>query len=181
MIKIYGDIKDVEGRRTGLNYITETMSYFSLEVKPKDFNDTDRMIVKTIDNAVYLGNNLFKTPFGIATKDQLSSGCITALVINYWIKNNMKNKIIRVSSCGPNALQIIFDLVDNTDIALIQKPTSLGDLETNAIINYNDGEFIGDLWEYRVHLLKVSRLKAEQMAHEDERYYAELAKQNGSV
>lgn len=181
MIKIYGDIKDAKGRRTGLNYIKETLNYFSLMIKPKDFNDTDRMIIKTIDNAEYIGSNLFKTPFGIATKEQLSSGCITALVVNYWLKNNMKNKIIRVSSCGPNALQIIFDLVDNTDIALIQKPTSLGDLETNAIINYNDGEFIGDLEEYRVHLLEVAYIRSKQMQEEDERYYAELAKQNGSV
>lgn len=153
MIKIYEDTEKLNKVYDNIGDIYHIRGYFKYNVFSQDFDDTDLMIIRTLDKAELIADNLFKTPFGIATKEQLSSGSITALIINHWIKNHIDNMAINVISCGPNALSIIYDLVNDTSIALIQEPMYMVGATTQHEIDYNDGEFTGNIEEYKDFIL----------------------------
>lgn len=155
MIKIYGSTSDLKGKYKGFEDIRKIRSYFRMVISTDDFDDTDRMIVKKIDNAEVIGDDLFRTPEGIAYKDQLSSGSIISLIINYWLKNSINDKAIRVTSCGPNALNIIYELVNDTDVVIIQRPMIMDGADTPHEICYNDGEFRGSFEEYEIFLMDL--------------------------
>lgn len=157
MIRIYGDKSDAErSNYKCLNSIQEIKRYFRLSVFPMDFDDTDLMILKTIDNAERIGDGVIKTPFGLTTKEHITSGSTIALIINYWIKNNIGNVAIRVTSCGPNALNIVYELANNKNIALIQKPMFMRGANTSHDIVYNDGEYEGNFDGFKDLLLDLS-------------------------
>lgn len=155
MIQIYSDKEHLNSKYKDIGVI---WAYFDSHIFFKDFDSTDEKIMATIDQAVIKDRefSMMKTTLGVANKSKLSSGCKTALIVNYLLKNNKQNRAIDVISCGGNALSIIYDLVNDTSIALIQRPMITDNANTEHTINYNDGEFTGNFNEYCLHLIGLS-------------------------
>ena len=87
---------------------------FNLHINASQFDDSDLQAMKIIDNAELLDKNtgLIKTPFGLASIKNLSTGCKTVLVYNYCYRHGVR-KIISANECGANALSVLFDLMDS--------------------------------------------------------------------
>lgn len=129
----------------GIESIGDIPSVFSLHFDCLEADETDRQILKTIDNAeiVDAETDLIKTPFGLCSKEYLSNGCKTALVANWMKKNGITNYAVDAISCGCNALDIIYQVLDNTGICVIQYGLPTHTCKWQGIIDYDDGKFTG--------------------------------------
>ena len=98
------------------NFIGDVESMFNLHVDPTDFNDNDLKAMREIDNAELLDRNtgLIKTPYGLCSVKNLSTGCKTVLVYNHCYRNGIR-KIINANESGANALAILFDIIDSNN------------------------------------------------------------------
>lgn len=72
-------------------------------------------IIQQIDNAlpIFSGGvftNLFKTPFGVISAEQLSSGTKSCILFMYRMKHQDLDWILSVDSMGDNAKKYMFDL-----------------------------------------------------------------------
>lgn len=105
-------------------YLDDCEAFFDAKVSSKEFTDKDLDIIKKIDNAVLLDKDIgtVRTPFGVASIENLSSGCKTVLVLQYLIRNSndYSGKILLdVTACGYNALDILFNLVSSAHIDIV--------------------------------------------------------------
>lgn len=106
-------------------------SYFNITISARDLDSTDLDIMKHIDDAELLDNNLgtIKTKFGITSLRHLSTGCKVVLSYRYIIKNNVyKNGVLDITECGFNALEELFSAVDD-----------FNDSRTIFILRHTDG------------------------------------------
>ena len=94
------------------NFIKDIESMFNLHINSKDFDEDDLNSIRVIDNAEVLDltTGLIKTPYGLTSIKDLSTGCKTVLVYNYCRKNNI-NKVINITEGGANALNVLFELM----------------------------------------------------------------------
>ena len=101
-------------------------SFFNINISSKEFNYTDIEIIKNIDNAELIDKNTgeIRTPYGLTSIRNLSTGCKT--VLNFIYINSTRNKYeqikaIDVTECGWNALEELFSLYEkiNSDTILI--------------------------------------------------------------
>lgn len=155
MIRIYSDENKLPKGYESLGDIWNIRAYFENNVFTSKFDKVDVDIVKAIDRAEVYSKNIFKTPYGIIPKDKLSSGSITALVLNHMKKNNITGLAVSVMSCGPNALSMIYDIINDTNLIIIQQPMYMGDAQTKHQISYDD-KFKGNIRDYRLHLIELS-------------------------
>jgi hypothetical protein len=87
--------------------------YFDLFVPFKLISDIGAGFIKYIDKAeiLDLSTGAIKTPFGIASFLNLSTGCKTALNILHAADNKL-DCAVNVTGCGWNALNCIFGYLD---------------------------------------------------------------------
>ena len=93
-----------------------------------------------------------ETPYGIASVDDLSTGCKTLLNIAY-LTEQLGNRIaiVNVNECGNNALRKAFDMVSGTNIHLyISHDTAAVDMQYKFIVNgkelKDEFEFVDIIW-----------------------------------
>lgn len=108
MVKIY------TSQAKQLKTINNNDNYFFENIAPKDLDDVSRSVMKKIDQAELIDSQIGKiqTPRGIGSIEDLSTGCKT--VLNYLYAKNHDSSIeaINISYCGYNALDVLFDIVE---------------------------------------------------------------------
>jgi len=152
MVRIYSEEKIQE---TEYKLIGDIKSYFDRKISINKLNEEEKKALLDVDNAVIenLEYELVRTPFGVTSKEHLSSGLKTALVAMHvarLVKNSDKYVAINVISCGENALGYAMRAAEksNDNLVLVQEPTEVADTEYEGQINYNEGAFIGNIKEY---------------------------------
>lgn len=133
--------------------IRDIDSFFILHVPIKGFTSLDREVIKRIDNADLLDGlkDGVKTPSGITSIYNLSTGCKTALVYLYFQRNRKRygDIVIDVTGCGANALDVLFDcasrLVNNNIYFLLRHRNRLFKLSNRDFnVNGNDCKNLSD-------------------------------------
>lgn len=109
-VKVYTNARLVDKDK----YIKDVWGHFKFNYRLRNITDLEKMIIKEIDNAELIDDSNIQTPFGITSFYNISNG--SKAVINVM---NFQDKIFNVTSCGANALDIIFKLIDNTDIKIV--------------------------------------------------------------
>ena len=66
------------------------------------------------------------------------------------------NYAINSVNCGGNALSYLYDLCNDTDLVILQRPVVFGEAYTKHNIIYNDGEFKGCFDDYTDFMLAKS-------------------------
>lgn len=151
-IKIYTDYITFEKKQI----LLDNDSFFKINVVAKDFGYTEASVMMEVDGAVLINKELgtVETSKGVTSIDNLSTGCKTILNYLFVLKNpkyNEKIKAIDVSSCGVNALETLFKVMEKLEklgekqIALILKhKDNLNGCQKRTYI-INDTEKIEDL------------------------------------
>lgn len=114
MIKIYTSYNNIDKGQV----IENPEAFFNGYITSEDFAEKDFEVMKIIDNAELLDKQLgtIKTPRGITSIDNLSTGCKTVLTYIYILKHSETNKtFLELSYCGANAIDHLFDLVGHED------------------------------------------------------------------
>lgn len=120
MIKIYSDYAKTTDLILGVDAL------FNVLISGKEINNEFcTTILQKIDGATLVDVSLgtINTPFGTTSIRHLSTGCKTAILCFYYISRN-ESKCINVSECGGNALEEIFDLVDDSCVSVMLRHTS---------------------------------------------------------
>lgn len=99
------------------NMIRDFESFFEKYVIAKEFESIDLDVMKRIDHAVLLDkkSGAIQTQFGITDILHLSTGCKTVLSYLYIVKRSehkFSGKILDVTECGSNALNVLFNCVE---------------------------------------------------------------------
>lgn len=81
--------------------------------------------IKRIDGAIFLNEKqtTMQTPFGVTNIGNLSTGCKTVLNYLYLKQHPIEREKVQAISlieCGANALNVLFDLVDDDMIFLLE-------------------------------------------------------------
>ena len=110
MINIYKSLQGLDEQTV----IADAEAFFNGYITSKHFGDEEAEAMRRIDHAELLDRetNTVKTPRGVTSIDNLSTGCKTAIVYIYLLRNKGHQNIIDVSGCGLNALDFIFDLAE---------------------------------------------------------------------
>ena len=141
--------KEDEGR-----VIRDFESFFEKYVIAKEFENMDLDVMKRIDNAVLLDkkSGAIQTQFGITDILHLSTGCKIVLSYLYIVKRSnhkFSGKLLDVTECGSNALNILFScaelLKDSETIFLLRHTNQLLKC-SNRDYNIN-GNYSNSLYE----------------------------------
>lgn len=150
MIRIYTSLKYFESREI----IIDNEAFFK-NISTSDLSPEYLALMKTIDKAEFLDvkTGKIETPYGIGNIWDLSTGCKTALNILYLYTCNKfpTVKAINITECGVNALEEIFNTVEDhnikLDLVLEHDDSTFKCKERNYLINgkYNVNQlaFIG--------------------------------------
>lgn len=106
---------------TDLCTIYSNDNYFLQVIEDHEFIRNCAEYLMEIDEAKVVDYNLLKieTPFGICSIRELSTGLKTVMNVLY-LKEKPVNQfyLVNIDECGENILPYLFDLVNNTNIAL---------------------------------------------------------------
>lgn len=118
----------------------------------KGFLLRQRDAIYKIDKAKIVNLSLLKveTSFGIASIDELSTGCKTLLNILFMVEQSQKG-IVNIDECGDNVLDAVFDAAAGTGISLyISHATDKIDTSRKFILNgeelKDDMDFLDVIW-----------------------------------
>ena len=119
------------------------------------FLERHRDTIYAIDRAVIVNYSRLKieTPYGIASVDDLSTGCKTMLNILYLMETGVKEEaLVNVDEAGNNVLKRILDLVAGSRISLyITHDTNCINNDRKFILNgkemQDEMEFSDAIWE----------------------------------
>lgn len=119
------------------------------------FLERHRDTIYTIDRALLVNIRRLKieTPYGVASVDDLSTGCKTMLNILRLMEEGVKEEaLVNVDEAGNNVLQQILDLVAGTVISLyITHDTDCIDSKRRFLLNgremEDEMEFSDAIWE----------------------------------
>lgn len=114
-IKVYTDKGSVDKEK----FINDAGTYFNINIKPSEITSIDKEVIKRIDNGTFVDEEDIKTPFGTTSMYNLSSGTKTIISILHHTE-----KIFNLINCGENALKVLFELIDGTDIQVFLDHTS---------------------------------------------------------
>ena len=97
------------------NVITDVEAWFyTIQNRNIDFSKkVYRYIMKTIDNAKYIGDMMVETPYGKTLVTNLSSGCKATLLAVHYAGTDTA---VSLDECGSNAIDLIFKLSEKVDI-----------------------------------------------------------------
>lgn len=116
-------------------HIKDVEAYFNNIVDKSVFNNKIcKYIIKYVDSAVYLGNDIVETPLGKTTIDNISTGCKAVLLIVTLCKNKT---YIPITECGINAIKCIFDIANRLDLYAYTNYGFVMDKDIKCIINGN--------------------------------------------
>lgn len=95
---------------------TEFIKIYSNE----KFLEAHKNIIKKIDNAVIVNKitHEMRTPYGLTSTINLSSGLKTILVAYYYIENTKETIALSTNECGANTLEYLYSAVANSNIIL---------------------------------------------------------------
>lgn len=132
MIKVYSDYNKATDLVLGVDAL------FNVLISGKEINNEFCIsMLQRIDDATLVDVSLgtITTPFGTTSIKHLSTGCKTAILCFYYINKN-ESKCINVSECGGNALEEIFDLVNDSCVSVMLRHTSFViDREFSYLLN----------------------------------------------
>lgn len=124
------------------NLIIDNESFFNINISSKIFTESELDIIKKLDSAELLDRNTgeIKTPYGLTSIRNLSTGCKTIINFMYINSNNCKYtniKAIDVTECGWNALELLFDYYEkiNSNIILLLR-------HSNCLFNCSEREYL---------------------------------------
>ena len=101
--------------------ILDNDAYFDENVVTCTFDDLEKEILKKIDNAEIVDANIgtIRTPRGIGTSEDLSTGCKTVLNYIYLYKNKSNDiQAVDISQCGANALEVLFSTMEKINYSV---------------------------------------------------------------
>lgn len=104
MIRLYTEKHLIEGKQ----FIRSVDAAFNSQVYATSFDSIDLSIMQEIDSAELLDANtgFIKTPYGVCSIKNLSTGCKAVLYLRYMIKNNI-DAVLNASECGENAFNLL--------------------------------------------------------------------------
>jgi hypothetical protein len=87
-----------------------------LHLSPKDIDDIGEKYIAFIDGASLIDKNIgtIKTPFGVTSIKDLSTGAKTVLNVMHVAKNKL-DYAVDITECGWNAIDCIFEFLDQND------------------------------------------------------------------
>jgi len=109
--------------------------FFNKEFRFADLTERDFGLIEKIDNANRLPDDAeqLKTPFGITDIYNLSTGCKTVLNVL-----RFPDRIFDCTECGGNALTLLFELIDKTDISIVLSHANF--ILPEGMVLFVDGE-----------------------------------------
>lgn len=115
MIRLYRDLSFFDKE----DVLYDNESFFKTTVEVSEFHDEFLEILNVIDNAKLLDINtgMIQTPFGVCSKDYLSTGCKTVLNLIYLYRHKGDYawvKAINATECGVNAINEIVRFLEKT-------------------------------------------------------------------
>ncbi len=148
---------------SGVKSIKYPEATFAVSYPFSKIDDTDRKIMKQIDDAevIDLGLRRLKTPFGFCYSDKLSMGCKTALLANHLKKTNNTRYAIDIISCGYNAMDVIYELLDDTGICILQVANDTMGCKWRGTLNLNDGMWVGNVEDFTDYVEECTRKALE--------------------
>lgn len=144
---------------TSLNFfkpdeiLLDNEAFFKNNIGASDISDKGLKAMKLLDGAILLDKNTGKiqTPFGICSIYDLSTGCKTLLNVIYLIEYNKypQVKAINCTECGWNALEQIFELLDETNAfgIIIEHDNELYNCSDRDYL-VNDKEHITSMFDF---------------------------------
>ena len=151
MIKMYtGEDKLIEIE----NFIKGADYYFDSKISNLTLEEIS--LLNKVEKFSYLGNNKIETPYGVCSIYELSTGSKTIINI---LRN--PDKVFDATGCGENALIILFEQIDNTDIKIVLRH---GDISRNVNFRFevNDKYYNVKFEEYSIVNIKMNGLKMIQ-------------------
>ena len=133
-------------------------SFFNNNISSKEFTQNEIDIIRKIDNAEILDRNTgeIRTPYGLTSIRNLSTGCKT--ILNFIYINSASNKYsqikaIEITECGWNALEELFSQYEkiNSKIDLVLR-------HQNGLYNCTERNYLIDD-EYEISDLSDLELK----------------------
>ena len=113
MVKVYNSVDFFDEKEI----LFDSEAFF--DGAARNFDEDNLNVMKRIDKAVLLDKDMgaIKTPFGICRLEDLSTGCKTVLSLIEIIKNKKyaNIKAINVTECGYNAIEEIFEIIENSN------------------------------------------------------------------
>lgn len=125
MVYLYKSIEDINNKS---QILMDNEAFFKTRITAKEFGKLENEVIFNIDKAELLDKNVgtIKTPYGICSIENLSTGCKTVINAIFLYKHRNQEpycslKYIYATECGYNALEELFRVVDenNYDIGII--------------------------------------------------------------
>lgn len=114
MIKVYNKIDDFFKIE---NVLIDVDRFFDISIPPGEIDKMGKVVMQRIDNAVFLDQNIgtIKTPYGVTSYKNLSTGCKCILDYLYLTKHSSEYqdvKAIDFTESGWNAIDCLLDVID---------------------------------------------------------------------
>ena len=132
MIKIY-----TSKNNTSDSAINQVDIYFDRHICLRDLDTVELNLMQDTDNATVVDFNtdMIRTPYGVASKDVLSSGCKTLILANYFKRKNI-SIVLCANECGQNIFPTLFQIVNVSCVSLLLDHSFIpADLHYNFCVN----------------------------------------------
>ena len=143
MVNVYTNRKYL---KDGEIYENKGDLYFGLF--NKTLSSQEKMLIEKIENAVFLNDTDIKTPYGVCSIFDMSTG--SKLLINV-LQN--PNTVFDVTECGRNVLEELFKQIDNTDTKIVLRHSDF-ELPEGITLLVNDGKEALDSMDFGIELAK---------------------------
>ncbi|SES28808.1 hypothetical protein SAMN04487884_12713 [Butyrivibrio fibrisolvens] len=115
MIRIYNR---AEGFFELDNILIDVERFFDISIPASEIDDIGKLVMEKIDGAHFVDQSIgtIKTPYGITSYRNLSTGCKSVLDYIYLTKHPVKYKEVKAvdfTESGWNALDCLFDVISN--------------------------------------------------------------------
>jgi hypothetical protein len=128
VVRLYTDRKYVNG-----DVITDNEAYFDSYISAKSIDEVGRKYLERIDGVAIKDDKtgLIVTPLGAALLENISTGTKTVLNLLHMQRSNEQISI-DITECGANALDVVFELMENYNGAV------------NVVLGHADTSECGD-------------------------------------
>ena len=103
--------------------------FFRMNITFSDLTPTDFEIIDSVDNAKFLSDESFKTPFGIIKIVNLSTGCKTVINALHYPKS-----AFNLVECGDNAFTKLAEVCCNSEIDIHALLPDYRELQSEDIV-----------------------------------------------
>lgn len=112
-------ITKLDSRNTKKHIINSCDAFATKVFKYKSFILANGYLIEQIDNSKIVNKDTLEIvgKHGITSINTISTGCKACIIVKFLISiGKIQNYIIRVDECGDNALEVIFDIIANSEI-----------------------------------------------------------------